>query len=163
MGIPIIGRLEMQFLTGMYDGKIDDKGRLSLPARLRNALSSEQVVILPGLDGNHLMLMTPDYFENQFCKQILSTPLALMNKEKRQLVRLLISPAQYVDIDTAGRINIPLRSRTLLNLLPKSEALLVGTGFAVEIWNPTTYEEEEEKDSISISDLAQKIYDGEER
>ena len=49
----------MQFLTGMYDGKIDDKGRLSLPARLRNALSSEQVVILPGLDGNHLMLMTP--------------------------------------------------------------------------------------------------------
>lgn len=151
----------MQFLTGMYDGKIDDKGRLSLPARLRNALSSEQVVILPGLDGNHLMLMTPDYFENQFCKQILSTPLALMDKEKRQLVRLLISPAQYVDIDSAGRISIPLRSRTDFSLLPKSEALLVGTGYAVEIWNLETYEKSMEEENASISELAQKIYDGE--
>ena len=151
----------MQFLTGMYDGKIDDKGRLSLPARLRNALSSEQVVILPGLDGNHLMLMTPDYFENQFCKQILSTPLALMDKEKRQLVRLLISPAQYVDIDSAGRISIPLRSRIEFSLLPKSEALLVGTGYAVEIWNPETYEKSMEEENASISELAQKIYDGE--
>ena len=96
-----------QFLTGMYDGKIDDKGRLSLPARLRTALGTQQVVILPGLDENHLMLMTPDYFENQFCKQILSTPLALMDREKRQLVRKLISPAQYVDVDSAGRISIP--------------------------------------------------------
>ncbi len=153
----------MQFLTGMYDGKIDDKGRLSLPARLRTAIGSQQVVILPGLDENHLMLMTPDYFENQFCKQILSTPLALMDKEKRQLVRKLISPAQYVDVDSAGRISIPQRARTALNLLPKSEALLVGTGYAVEIWNPGTYEEDQEREDVSISELAQKIYDGEGR
>ncbi len=153
----------MQFLTGMYDGKIDDKGRLSLPARLRTAIGSQQVVILPGLDENHLMLMTPDYFENQFCKQILSTPLALMDREKRQLVRKLISPAQYVDVDSAGRISIPQRARTFLNLLPRSEALLVGTGYAVEIWNPETYEEDQEKEDVSISELAQKIYDGEGR
>ena len=153
----------MQFLTGMYDGKIDDKGRLSLPARLRTAIGSQQVVILPGLDENHLMLMTPDYFENQFCKQILSTPLALMDREKRQLVRKLISPAQYVDVDSAGRISIPQRARTSLNLLPKTEALLVGTGYAVEIWNSETYEEEMEKEDVSISELAQKIYDGEGR
>ena len=151
----------MQFLTGMYDGKIDDKGRLSLPARLRTALASESVVILPGLDENHLMLMTPDYFENQFCKQILSTPLALMDKEKRQLVRKLISPAQYVEIDSAGRIGIPQRSRTLASLPAKSSALLVGTGYAVEIWNPEKYDEVESGDDVSISDLAQKIYDGE--
>lgn len=150
-----------QFLTGMYDGKIDDKGRLSLPARLRSVLSSEQVVILPGLDENHLMLMTPDYFENQFCKQILSTPQSLMDKQTRQLVRKLISPAQTVDIDSAGRISIPPRYRDSLELLPKSEALLIGIGYAIEIWNSNTYKEEEEKEDVSISDLAQEIYDGE--
>ncbi len=149
----------MQFLTGMYDGKIDDKGRLSLPSRLRSALMSQQVVILPGLDENHLMLMTPDYFENQFCSQILSSPLAMMDREKRQLVRKLISPAQYVDIDSAGRISIPQRSRELADLAPKSEALLVGTGYAVEIWNSEKYTQEEENCEGSISDLAQKIYD----
>ena len=149
----------MQFLTGMYDGKIDDKGRHSLPSRLRSALMSQQVVILPGLDENHLMLMTPDYFENQFCSQILSSPLAMMDREKRQLVRKLISPAQYVDIDSAGRISIPQRSRELADLAPKSEALLVGTGYAVEIWNSEKYTQEEENCEGSISDLAQKIYD----
>ena len=149
----------MQFLTGIYDGKIDDKGRLSLPSRLRSALMSQQVVILPGLDENHLMLMTPDYFENQFCSQILSSPLAMMDREKRQLVRKLISPAQYVDIDSAGRISIPQRSRELADLAPKSEALLVGTGYAVEIWNSEKYTQEEENCEGSISDLAQKIYD----
>ena len=101
----------MQLLTGMYTAKVDEKGRLSLPSRLRTALSSSQVVVLPGLDGNHLMLMTPDYFENQFCTQILSSPLALMDKEKRKLVRKIISPAVYLDIDSAGRINVPQRSR----------------------------------------------------
>ncbi len=149
----------MQFLTGMYDGKIDDKGRLSLPARLRSALSSQEVVILPGLDENHLMLMTPDYFESQFCKQILSTPLALMDKEKRQLVRRLISPAQYVEIDSAGRISIPQRTRESVDLNAKSSVVLIGTGYALEIWNTARYEEAEESDNESISDLAQKIYD----
>lgn len=152
----------MQLLTGMYNAKFDDKGRLSLPARLRTVLSAEQVVVLPGLDGNHLMLMTPDYFENQFCKQILSTPTSLMDKETRQLVRKLISPALYVDVDTAGRINIPAVVREKVGLPNKSEALMVGTGFAMEIWNPQLFEEEDEKCEESISDLAQKIF-GEER
>ena len=55
--------VQMQLLTGMYNARFDEKGRLSLPARLRTALAAEQVVILPGLDENHLMLMTPEYFE----------------------------------------------------------------------------------------------------
>lgn len=152
----------MQLLTGMYTAKVDDKGRLSLPARLRTAIASDTVVVLPGLDGNHLMLMTPDYFENQFCAQILSTPLALMDKEKRQLMRKLISPSQYLDIDSSGRINIPQRSRESASIEARSEALLVGTGYAVEIWNPAVFDEEDEKCSESVSDLAQKLY-GEEK
>ena len=118
----------MHLLTGMYTAKVDEKGRLSLPSRLRAALSSEEVVVLPGLDGNHLMLMTPDYFENQFCVQIISTPLALMDKEKRQLMRKIISPAQYLDVDGAGRINIPQSQRDGVGIANKSECLLMGTG-----------------------------------
>lgn len=148
----------MQLLTGMYNAKIDDKGRLSLASRLRNALSSEQVVVLPGLDGNHLMLMVPSYFEDQFCKQILSTPTSLMDKETRILVRKLIAPALYVDIDSAGRINIPLEMREKVNLPNKSDALVMGTGYAVEIWNPEEFEKTESENEESISDLAQSIY-----
>ncbi len=145
----------MQLLTGMYTAKIDDKGRLSLPARLRTALASDQVVVLPGLDENHLMLMTPDYFEKDFCEPILSTPMAMLDQKKRSLIRKLISPAQYVDIDNAGRISIPLRTREQYQLPNKGEALIVGTGFAIEIWNPDVFRSFE--DGESISDLAQSL------
>jgi len=150
---------KMAFLTGMYNSKFDDKGRLSLPARLRNLLSAEQVVVLPGLDGNHLMLMTPDYFENEFSKPILSTPKAMLDEKKRKLIRKLISPAIYVDVDSSGRINIPLQNREKYQLLNKGEALLIGAGYSIEIWNPEVYREAEEADEEDISELAQSLYE----
>ena len=101
----------MQLLTGMYNARIDDKGRLSLPARLRTAIAAEQVVVLPGLDENHLMIMRPEYFEKDFSEPILSSPMAMLDKKKRILIRKLISPAIYVDIDSSGRINIPPQFR----------------------------------------------------
>ena len=150
----------MQLLTGVYNARFDDKGRLSLPSRLRTALSSETVVVLPGLDGNHLMLMTPEYFEKEFSGPILSSPMAMLDKKKRTLIRKLISPAQYIDIDSSGRINIPLKDREAFSLPNKGEALLVGTGYAVEIWNPDVYEAFE--DDESIADLAQSLYEEKE-
>ena len=150
----------MQLLTGMYNARFDEKGRLSLPARLRTALAAEQVVILPGLDENHLMLMTPEYFEKEFSGPILSSPMAMLDKKKRTLIRKLISPAQYIDIDSSGRINIPLKDREAFSLPNKGEALLVGTGYAVEIWNPDVYETFEADESIA--DLAQSLYEEKE-
>ena len=150
----------MQLLTGMYNARFDEKGRLSLPARLRTALAAEQVVILPGLDENHLMLMTPEYFEKEFSGPILSSPMAMLDKKKRSLIRKLISPAQYVDIDSSGRINIPLKDREKYSLPNKGEALLVGTGYAVEIWNPDVYQGF--LDDEPIADLAQSLYEEKE-
>ena len=147
----------MQLLTGMYNARFDDKGRLSLPSRLRTALASEQVVVLPGLDENHLMLMTPEYFEKEFSGPILSSPMAMLDKKKRILIRKLISPAQYVDIDSSGRINIPLKDRERYSLPNKGEALLIGTGYAVEIWNPEVFDSF--SDDESIADLVQGIYE----
>ena len=152
--------VQMQLLTGMYNARFDEKGRLSLPARLRTALAAEQVVILPGLDENHLMLMTPEYFEKEFSGPILSSPMAMLDKKKRNLIRKLISPAQYVDIDSSGRINIPLKDREKYSLPNKGEALLVGTGYAVEIWNPEVYQGF--LDDEPIADLAQSLYEEKE-
>ena len=147
----------MQLLTGMYNARIDDKGRLSLPARLRNALATEQVVVLPGLDENHLMIMRPEYFEKDFSEPILSSPMAMLDKKNRILIRKLISPAVYVDIDGSGRINIPAQIRDKYSLPNKSEALLVGTGYTVELWNPDVFASSDNGESIS--DLAQQLFE----
>ena len=150
----------MQLLTGMYNARIDDKGRLSLPARLRNALAAEQVVVLPGLDENHLMIMRPEYFEKDFSEPILSSPMAMLDKKKRILIRKLISPAIYVDIDGSGRINIPPQIREKYSLPNKSEALLVGAGYTVELWNPDVFASSD--DGESLSDLAQDLFEEKE-
>ncbi len=150
----------MQLLTGMYNARIDDKGRLSLPARLRNALATEQVVVLPGLDENHLMIMRPEYFEKDFSEPILSSPMAMLDKKNRILIRKLISPAVYVDIDGSGRINIPAQIRDKYSLPNKSEALLVGTGYTVELWNPDVFASSDNGESIS--DLAQQLFEEKE-
>ena len=146
---------EMQLLTGMYNARIDDKGRLSLPARLRTALAAEQVVVLPGLDENHLMIMRPEYFEKDFSEPILSSPMAMLDKKKRNLIRKLIAPAIYVDIDGSGRINIPPQIREKYSLPNKSDALLLGAGYTIELWNPSVFADSD--DGESISDLAQSL------
>lgn len=84
-----------------------------------------------------------------------------MDKEKRQLARKLIAPAVQVEIDGAGRVNIPQQSREKAGLEVKSEALLLGTGYTIEVWNPETFYVEDEKCEESVSDLAQKIYEEE--
>ena len=149
----------MNFLTGMYNCKFDDKGRLTLPARLRNLFSAEQVKVLPGFDGNYLTIMSDEKFEEVILGPIYSTPQAMFDKTKRELARRLIAPAISVSIDASGRINIPLSMREEFDLLNKGDALLVGTGFTLELWNPDEYKKAmEEADNKSTSELAQELF-----
>ena len=64
-------------------------------------------------------------------------------------------------MDSAGRINIPQSQRESVGISNKSECLLMGTGYAVEIWNPEVFAKEDEDCTESVSDLAQKIYEEE--
>ena len=117
-------------------------------------------MVLPGLDENHLMIMRPEYFEKDFSEPILSSPMAMLDKKKRILIRKLIAPAIYVDIDSSGRINIPPQIREKYSLPNKSEALLIGAGYTVELWNPSVFEGAD--DGETISDLAQSLFEEKE-
>ena len=147
----------MQLLTGRYNAKFDDKGRLSLPARLRAALATEQVVVLPGLEGNHMMVMSQDYFEEEFSGPILSSPMAVLDKKKRNFLRMLLGSACDLQIDSAGRINIPQAMRTPFSLPNKSEVVIVGAGRYIELWNPEILSKEEDE-TPDLATLAQEVY-----
>ncbi len=147
----------MKMVTGIYNLAMDEKGRLLLPSRMRQALQSDELVILPGLDGNHLMLMTPSYFEDRFSQAVLSSDLALFDKEKRSLIRRLIAPAVYIQADANGRIGIPQNLRERYSLSGKNNVTLVGTGYTIEIWNAEVYDRYMDEDTTSISDLAESL------
>jgi MraZ protein len=115
---------------GEYRHSIDNKDRLTIPARYRDLLD-EGAFILRGLDNN-LMVLTSKAFEaisKRIFQMSMTDPLA------RKLRRLIIGSASRVDIDKAGRILIPdfLCKKAGINC--EHEAVLVGQGNYFEIWS----------------------------
>ncbi len=150
----------MGILTGTYKTKLDDKGRLSLPARLRNQISQEQVVVLPGIDGKYLIVVTPEYFTTEIQAKIASTPMAMLDETKRLFNRKFIATADFVDIDASGRINIPLQKREQFGLKNRGDALILGALDYIEIWSQEEYDKMiSETESVTLSSLAQALSD----
>ncbi len=144
-------------ITGIYSTNVDEKGRILLPSRMRQALQSQELVVLPGLDENHLMLMTPSYFEDRFSQAVLSSDTAMFDSRKRSLIRRLIAPAVYIEQDASGRINIPQNLREQFSILAKTEVKLVGTGYSIEVWNSEIYSKAMEDERESLSSLADEL------
>lgn len=120
---------------GQYQHSLDEKGRLTIPARFRELLN-KGAFITQGFDKN-LMVMTQEAFE-QVLEKI--TSISLTDPNGRLLRRLILSNAYQVDVDKAGRILIPPASRNFLAL--EGEAIVVGQGEYFEIWLPAEWNQQ---------------------
>ncbi len=120
-----------------YHHNLDEKGRLTIPARYRE-LISEGAYITLGFDHN-LMVLTTSYF-NEIAER--SAKLSLTDPTSRQLMRLIFSNAERVEIDKAGRILIPQSLREAAQL--ETEAVLVGVLNYFEIWSPSLWNHQSE-------------------
>ncbi len=120
---------------GEYRHSIDNKDRLTVPARFRE-LMSEGAYVLLGFDKN-LMVMNPNAFEaltHRLEGMSVTDPL------NRSLRRLIIGFASRLEIDKAGRILIPEFLRQTAGLASDHEAVLVGQGNYFEIWSPDEWD-----------------------
>ncbi|MBI3160683.1 MAG: division/cell wall cluster transcriptional repressor MraZ [Chloroflexi bacterium] len=118
---------------GQYRHALDDKGRLTVPARFRELLEAGGFV-LQGFDRN-LMVLTPTTFE-AMTAQI--NQMNMVDPKARELKRLLFSTADRIEPDRNGRILLPQFLRELAGL--DGEAVLVGVGDYFEIWAPAAWE-----------------------
>ena len=120
---------------GQYRHTVDEKGRLTIPARFREELAAG-AYLTQGFDRN-LRLLTQEAFEAVFQK------LSAMNTTDpaaRELRRLLFANATKVEFDRVGRILIPQFLRQVAGL--DGEAVIVGVGESIEIWSPAAWEEQ---------------------
>jgi MraZ protein len=124
----------MGSLAGEYKSMLDDKGRLSLPSRLRGALSGTIQMLTKGLDG---CLWLYPLEEWNLLKQKVMDSSSVFNSDSRNLRRHLIGPAQEVEIDKAGRIAIPQTLREHADL--SRDCIVLGQDDYVEIWNADRY------------------------
>ena len=131
----LIGEVEQMFL-GQYRHTIDDKGRLTVPARFRELLN-EGAYISRGLENNLMVLTAPDF---EALSRKVRQSSSMTNPDARDLKRLLFSTADRVEPDKNGRILIPQFLREMNGL--EGEAVLVGVGDYFEIWTPREWDEQ---------------------
>jgi MraZ protein len=120
---------------GEFDYKIDDKGRLPVPPKFRNAFK-DGIVLTPGAE-NCLTIYTPSEWK-KLTSSLNNSPLA--RSKMRKLSRALFATAFSTKIDNQGRIAIPAPLRDHAQLT--DDVTIAGTNTYLEIWNKQLWEEE---------------------
>lgn len=118
-------------LTGVFSRSIDDKLRVAIPRRLREAWGCERgqgIFIAPGTDQS-LALYTEDAFARLADRLAQASPT---RQDVRTFNRLFYARAHRVELDSQGRVRIPLQLAELAGLA--EEAVLLGVQDHLEIW-----------------------------
>ena len=135
---------------GEYTHTIDDKNRLSLPAKFRSEMG-KKVVVTPGLDSC-LFVFTKDEWKKIEGKLNQSS---LLQADNRSFNRFMFAGATEAEIDSIGRILVPEFLRDRANL--KSKVVLIGVSSRVEIWNEKTWSEYKKVVEKQADTLAEKL------
>jgi MraZ protein len=120
---------------GEYTHNLDDKGRLTLPAKFREQLA-HGVVVTRGLDG---CLFVFTYEDWKSFTAILSQQLPFTQKSARDFSRFLFSGAVDLIPDRQRRILLPSYLREYSNL--DSEVVIIGANTRLELWAPERWKQ----------------------
>ncbi|WP_296705359.1 division/cell wall cluster transcriptional repressor MraZ [Algoriphagus sp.] len=136
-----------------YDCKLDPKGRLVLPAKIKAAIpeANGSVLMLRMAEDRCLALYTlVEYrkLENQI------KSLNINNQEQRLLMRSFFNSVTEVELDNAGRLLIPKQYQAYAGL--EKEIMVAGNGNRIEIWNSKNYQNNIIMDPADLSSLMEK-------
>ncbi len=120
-------------MTGQYAHNIDAKGRLFIPARLREELGQTFHVTV-GMD--HCLSIYSDESWAAFTDKVRSLPYS-----KAKALRPLFANAVDCEPDGQGRILIPAKLREYADL--QKEVVVIGSFDRAEIWNAERWAREE--------------------
>jgi MraZ protein len=117
---------------GRYEHSIDEKGRLTIPARYRELLA-DGAYVSQGFDHNLIVhpVASFEVMSNRINQLAFTDPVA------RQLKRYIFSTAERCEIDKAGRILLPQFLRDMANL--DGSVIIVGAGAYFEIWSQSNW------------------------
>ena len=137
-------------LIGEYEHSLDLKGRITMPAKIREDIG-EKFIVTKGLDGS-LFGFSLNEWKN-FEEKLKSLPLT--NKIARDFVRFFLSGATECDIDKQGRFLIPSNLRDYAEL--EKEVIIIGVGTRIEIWNKNKWNNYNNDDNISPEIIAENM------
>ncbi|MEK9155538.1 MAG: division/cell wall cluster transcriptional repressor MraZ [Patescibacteria group bacterium] len=133
---------------GQYNHTIDDKGRLAVPMKFREALA-HGAVVTRGLDSSLFLLPLEEW--GKLAGSLATLPLGQANA--RAFARLMLAGAMDVQLDKQGRCVVPEYLRSYAGL--RKDVVIVGVNTRLELWDAerwATYTSQTEKDAESIAE-----------
>ncbi|MEL7005406.1 MAG: division/cell wall cluster transcriptional repressor MraZ [Bacteroidota bacterium] len=143
----------MSFFTSEYECKIDAKGRLALPAKIKGNLpesAGNEMVIRRGFEQCLILYPMTEY--RKLYSKIAG--LSEFNPEHRTIQRHFFRGSAEVELDGTGRFLIPKLMMGYAKL--ERDAIVLGIGTKIEIWNPSEYENNLNGGASEFSELAEK-------
>ena len=137
-------------LVGEYEHTIDDKNRLTLPARFREAFK-DGLVITRGMDG--CLYVHPRESWRRLAESIRA--LDDLDPDSRTMRRFFFSGASEDTPDKQGRIAVPSRLAETAGL--KREVVIAGVADRLEIWDRKAWQQQLKQVEGSAEDVAQRL------
>ncbi|MGC5626831.1 division/cell wall cluster transcriptional repressor MraZ [Georgenia sp. Z1344] len=138
---------------GTYEPRLDDKGRLILPAKFRADLA-DGLVLTRGQD-RCLFAFPAAEFESMH-ERLRQAPVT--SKQARDYLRVFLSGASDEVPDKQGRLTIPANLRRYAGL--ERETAVIGAGSRIEIWDATAWAEYLAAQEESFADTAEEVVPG---
>ena len=142
----------MHMFMGEYHHSIDEKGRLTIPSKIRYELG-DNFIITRGLDGCLFI------YQKEVWNNIVGKYQALPNiKDTRNFMRFFLSGATETSFDKQGRVNI---SQTLIEYASlKKDCVIIGVGNRLEVWNYNKWMELMNENEDDFSVISDKLFGG---
>ena len=124
----------MKLFLGEYDHAIDDRGRVTLPRKIRLEIGDEEVVLARGYEGC-IFGFDKGSWEKEAAKH-LDTPVT--DDKGREVRRYLFGSAEKVAVDKLGRILLPAQLKEYASI--SRGVTVVGAGDHFEMWDTARWQ-----------------------
>lgn len=138
--------------AGEFRHAIDEKNRLTIPARWRRG-EAEEFIMVPEPQQRYLLVMLPEEF-SRMITQVEANP-SLSPHDRRAFLRQFHARAQHGSADKQGRIVLPDDLCRQVGL--KDEVTLVGGRGRFEIWNNDNWKRANEAETPTYQRVADVI------
>jgi MraZ protein len=138
-------------LLGEYEHTIDDKNRLTLPAKFRQAFA-DGIVLARGMEGCILAYARRDW--DTLVRERLAS-LDPLSREARQMRRFFFAGASDGELDKQGRIMIPPALMNHAGL--RREVVVAGLHDHLEIWDRAAWREQLTEVEGSAEHVAERL------
>jgi MraZ protein len=138
---------------GTHNPRLDDKGRLFLPAKFRDRLA-DGLVVTRGQE-RCLYVFPMDEFM-RLAAQMQQAPTT--SKAARDYTRVFLSGASDEVPDKQGRVTIPAALRQYAGL--SRECTVIGTGAKLEVWDTDSWNSYLESTEQAFADQSEEVIPG---